>query len=306
MGFFIDYKILKYSITNTIEQVENKKDSSEPYSFIDFVKNLDIENTNNQVIVEFYNQYLIEWTKIKNKSTEDFEGIRRQKYVSLLKNIQINFLSQDEKRILGNINYDDPLELDVAIPFFVEKIKDVIDYYLKKRRDVKKSKAKWSTKGSPQFLKNVIADFIVDNYVKTPNTFQIYKQDYQDLKSFQRNYNLIYDGLYDFNDYRKEEFLIDSDLFLSSSYDYTLSSLEHTDFLEYYEDSEKIIEEYKKKLYKKYISTDKTYYNNGLANSVNSETPFYDPYNYDKPHISRIADTSNLLRVCRPPRGGAD
>ena len=141
MAFFIDFKILKYSIVNTIEIVDVKKDSSEPYEMIDFIKNLDIDNIGNQFVVDSYNKYLIEWTNIKNQTTESFDSIRRRKYIQLLQNIQLNYLNQDEQRILGNIDWTDDLEIEIAIPFFVEKIKETIEYYINKRRDVKNSKA---------------------------------------------------------------------------------------------------------------------------------------------------------------------
>lgn len=296
MSFFIDYRILKYSIVNTSESSEADKDLIGPYSFIDFVKNLDIENIENEFLVDAYNEYLVEWAKIKKQPSSTFSEIRRLKYIELLKNIQLNFLNQDEQRILGNIDFNNPIELDVAIPFFVEKIKDIIEYYSKKRRDIKNSKQKWSTKGSKQFLDAVIAEYIIDNYTKNENTFQRYKQDFQSLSSFQKDYTLKYNGLYDLNDYRETEFDFDSSLFLSSNEDYTLSSLPITSFSDYSRDSSKLITELKKDLYRRYISTDGQYYNNGSVIDINSETPFYDPYNYSSPYISRISDTSNLLR----------
>ena len=297
MAFFIDFKILKYSIVNTIEIVDVKKDSSEPYEMIDFIKNLDIDNIGNQFVVDSYNKYLIEWTNIKNQTTESFDSIRRRKYIQLLQNIQLNYLNQDEQRILGNIDWTDDLEIEIAIPFFVEKIKETIEYYINKRRDVKNSKAKWSTKGSREFLENFVSQYIVDNYTKNPNTFQKYKQDYQDLSSFQSNFRLEYDGLYDLNDYRSVEFEINQSSFLSSSSDYDIDSLPITSFSDYNKDETTVIDELKKELYKKYISVDYTFYQS-VDNriDVKSVTPFYDPYNYEIPYISKISNTDNLLR----------
>lgn len=296
MAFSIDFKFLRYSIVNTKETTETKKDSSEPYSFVDFVKNLDVDNITDDFIIESFNKYLIEWTKIKNQTEVDFQTIRKEKYTTLLKNIEINFLTQDEQRILGNINYDDPLELDVAIPFFVEKIKDLIEYYTRKRRDVKRSKSKWSTKGSKEFIEGVISEYITDNYIKTPNTFQREKQNYQELSSFQANYGLTYDGLYDLNDYRNVEFIFDPKFLLSSEEDFDLSSLPLSAFSDYYPSFENLNENLKRDLYKKYISSDQKYYKNGSIYDLESTTPFFDPYNYSTPFISRIADTTNLLR----------
>lgn len=296
MTFFIDFKILRYSIVNIHERVDNKKDANEPYKLVEFIKNLDISDLSNEFVVDAYNNYLLEWSKIKNQVTESFEEIRKRKYIELLRNIQIDFLNQDEQRILGNIDYENPLEMEVAIPFFVEKIKDIIEYYIKKRRDVKNSKAKWSTKGSKEFLRGTISQHIIDNYTKNENTFQAYKQNYQELSLFQNQYRFEHDGLYDFNDYRKIEFSFDDSTFLSSGDDYNLEEFELTSFSDYTKSAETLILELKKRIYQRYISTDKQYFKNGQVTDVKSQTPFYDPYNYDKPFISRIPTEDNLLR----------
>ena len=296
MAVLIDFRILKFSIVNTVENSDVKGDKTNPYSFIDFVKNLDIDNVNNDFVVDVYNKYIIEWSKIKKLPATSFVETRKQKYVDLLKSIQLDFLTQDEQRILGNIDYNNPLELDIAIPFFVEKIKDIIVYYQSRRRSAKNAKLKWSTKGSKQFLENTIAEYIIDNYTKSDASFQKYKQTYQPLDSFHKNFELKYDGLYDFNDYRTEEVIVNEEDFLKAPSDYTLSNLALTSFSDYNRDSATLISELKKDLFKKYISVDSTYSQNGSSVDVNSVTPFYDPYNYGKPLISDISDETNLLK----------
>jgi len=295
MAFIIDFKILRHSIVNTQESSEVKKDESEPYSFVEFVKNLDTINIDNEFVVDAYNQYLIEWSGIKREDETTFAEQRKAKYVELLKTIQINFVTQDEERILGNIDYNNPLELEVAIPFFVEKIKDTIEYYSKKRRDVKSSKVRWSTKGSSIYLENIISEYIIDNYTKNENTFQKYKQDFQDRDEFQQNFEIEYNGMYDLNYYGQDEVLVDPTTFPKDTSDYDLSAIPLSGFTEYYRDETKIIDELKKDLYAEYVSTDNVYYENGVAYPVKSTTPFYDHANRHSPLISRISDNTNLL-----------
>ena len=40
-----------------------------------------------------------------------------------------------EQRFLNNLDFTDPADLDVAIPFFTEKIRQVILFYKEKRDD---------------------------------------------------------------------------------------------------------------------------------------------------------------------------
>ena len=289
----LDFRVIKYSIVNTITTESIKKDRYSQYQFIDFVKNLSVYNASNEFVIDAYNKYLIEWSRIKKIPVSDFTQQRKDKYIALLKNIQLNYTTDDERRILGNIDYDNPLELEVAIPFFVEKIKDIIEYYIRKRRDVKNSKYKWKTKGNKKFLEKSISEYIFDNYIKTDNTFQSYKQDYQPLSSFQKNYIFKYNGLYDLNNYWTDHINIDTTTFLSSDSDYNIEELPLSSFSDYTNDSE-LNDTIKKNLFKKYISNNYQYnYNNETIN-IDSTTPFYNQYNDTGAYISNASLNDNL------------
>lgn len=96
MAFNIDFKILRNSIVNGNTTEDVKKDRTDPFSFIDFVKNLDVDNLSNDFVVDVYNDYLIEWSKIKKQPAETFAERRKEKYIQLLKTIQIDYVTQDE------------------------------------------------------------------------------------------------------------------------------------------------------------------------------------------------------------------
>lgn len=295
MAFTIDFKILRNSIVNRIDSEDLKGDISEPFSFIEFIKRINIDNVSDDFVVDIYNRYIIEWSKIKKNPSETFIEQRQLKYKQLLKTIQIEYVSQDEERILSNLDYDNPLELEVAIPFFIEKIKDIIQYYTTRRTQIKSSKSKWSIKGSLNFLKTTVAEYIINNYTKDSNTFQKYKKSYQELSSFQSNSEIEYTGLYDTKEYAEEEVSIDNNDFLKTADDYILSSLPITAFSNYTRDSSTLISELKKELFKKYVTLDTTYYSSTTSVDINSTTPFYYNQNLTRPLISRISTTDGLL-----------
>ena len=49
---------------------------------------------------------------------------------------------------LSNINYDDPAELDIIVPYFAKKLKDITQYIVSKRQDVKTTVIQNAHKGS--------------------------------------------------------------------------------------------------------------------------------------------------------------
>ena len=72
----------------------------------------------------------------------------KEMYVSLLKDIALNYTTVEEKRFLLNIDYNNPRDLDIIIPFYSRKIKQIAQYYSKKREDVVQSSFRNTLKGS--------------------------------------------------------------------------------------------------------------------------------------------------------------
>jgi hypothetical protein len=189
--------IVYNSITNTLN--DEKFDNVNPFSFIEF---LNYTKSLDRSIVEFsdYQLYLKKWNEVTLTRYNDINLVIRQEFINFLKTIALNYTTSEEKRYLENINYESNEDLEIAIPFFSTKIKQVLLYFAEKRDtykiDLELVKNKGSINGVTTYLKNTIIETIFGNDL-TPQITPT-----QPLSTVSNNLSIEIDNGYDiFNDY---------------------------------------------------------------------------------------------------------
>ena len=126
--------IVKYSITNSDEV--DYKDSVAPFSFLDFINNTQADYSPEEYS-SFYSSYLQLWHSNQGGSVEEQKTQFKDYYRQFIKEIVLNYTTETEKRFLQKIDFNDPADLDVAIPFFANRLKDIALFYKKKRDEGK-------------------------------------------------------------------------------------------------------------------------------------------------------------------------
>jgi hypothetical protein len=120
----------------------------------------------------------------------------KQQYIDLIKSVAINYTSEEEKRYLINIDYNNADDLRTVIPFFVKKLKSILIQTSKEREKAKFSTVKYNLRGSKFGLET----FIV-NDIQQALADEDFRKKYPNAPTaqfFVENYNLIYEELYDF------------------------------------------------------------------------------------------------------------
>ena len=151
--------LISNSITNPDVNKSIAVDNHKPFSFLEFITNTKVdyapEEYNN-----FYISYLQDWADVKNTAaaTETISFV--DYYVSFLKEIVITYATNQERKFLSNINFSDPADLDIAIPFFTEKIRQIILFYKSKRDDAKYVIDRNKIKGSSTSIERGLFDSI--------------------------------------------------------------------------------------------------------------------------------------------------
>ena len=153
---------LKYSITDdTLQYGEVTKDGNAPYTLIEWLENSGLNFSNTDQFISQYNDYLHLWTSTKNQSSIDNKKTITETYVNLLKEIVLNYTTNEEKRYFATLDYSNPLDLDAVIPFFAHRLKDIILYIVKKRNEIKYQKIKFNLYGSVAGLKKLIYNNVI-------------------------------------------------------------------------------------------------------------------------------------------------
>ena len=179
------------SITNPNVDIINALDSSQPFSFLEFIKitdnNFTVDNLQN-----FYIQYLKKWNRVKNiKESEDSSSIV-ERYRDFIQEINLKYSTTEEQKFLSQLNFNDPLDLDLAIPFYSRKLIEIANYYNKKREDNKYQVIKKKFLGTNNLLEQEIKNNII-NYLESVDNGDIY----YDINQIKDGINVEVDELYD-------------------------------------------------------------------------------------------------------------
>lgn len=153
--------ILDNSIVNENSNPEFWIDSNEPLSFFDYVKNVKTVYTPVE-FNDYYSEYLHQWYEIKGRASSDISSAVRDKYVELLRDIALNYSSAEEQRFLSNIDFSDPQDMAIAIPFYSSKIAEICQFYTKKREKVQYKIEDNKIKGTITSIEKNIYNSIVD------------------------------------------------------------------------------------------------------------------------------------------------
>lgn len=211
------------SITNTLSIKKDWIDANSPLSFFDFIKNVDLIGNSPREINNAYNLYLHRWYEIVGNTSAVAKNNIKNQYVELLREISTNFTTNEEKKFLQNIDFNSEQDLNIAIPFFSNKLSEICQFYTRKRELAKHKIYENQIKGTTDSLNKKIFNIIYD-YVFSNENYNTYNTSTVSLSSLAKNLDIEIEELFDIY---SEYFNIDSDLPPSN---YTQDSVQREDF----------------------------------------------------------------------------
>ena len=190
--------IVYNSITNTLN--EQKYDNSKPFSFLEFLNQTQVLTNNYIVQFSDYQIYIKAWNSVTTVSYQDYTTTVREEFISFLKSVALNYTTAEEKRYLTNIDFNNNDDLEIAVPFFASKVKQVLLYFADKRDsyiiDLQLAQSKGSVLGITNYLKTTVIETIFGNDILPPITSS------QPLSTVSTQLDIEVEEGYDiFNDY---------------------------------------------------------------------------------------------------------
>lgn len=171
-GITFSAAIIKNSIINGADN-NTSKDNTSPFSFLEFITNTNVDYTPEEYN-KFYLHYLKTWSESKNNKSQENTNSYINYYVSFLKELTITYSTQQEIKFLSTLDFNDPVDLDIAIPFYVEKIRQIIVFYKEKRDTAKYVIERNKIKGTEISIEKALFDKIYE-YVFYSDTTPNYK-----------------------------------------------------------------------------------------------------------------------------------
>jgi hypothetical protein len=148
------------SITNSSTVTQAQLDKSQPFTYYDFLKNTRGVNT----AIDYndgYLRYLQNWYEVQGETTEATQQLIANQYINLLRDINLNYTTNEEKRFLQNIDFNSKEDLQIVIPFYSRKLKEIIFHIRDQREEVKYVVDTNSIKGSNKSLEKAVFETII-------------------------------------------------------------------------------------------------------------------------------------------------
>ena len=162
MGDIISYStsIIADSITNPQVDSSSARDNISPFSFLEFITITRVDYSPEEYN-NFYINYLKNWSEAKNKISNNRVAFV-DAYINFLKEIVITYSTRQEQKFLSGLDFTNSADLDIAIPFFTDKIRQIVLFYKDKRTDLKFVVDKNKQKGTAKSIEKIIFDKIYE------------------------------------------------------------------------------------------------------------------------------------------------
>ena len=200
-------------LSSFINDSPNAKDNERVFTYIEFVKEFGYDNSPG-VFLNFYKEYLTSWNnKKKNdikKSSDDFVT---EKMMEILKSITLDYSSYEEQDYISHVNWNDMSQVKGLVTYYSRKIREITEFYRKKRNDshliVKRNSMRGSTKSIEEIIYNKILDFVFNNRHVIPSYNNIRRDLIVSVESFVDTYSEYFDipRNKDFSDRERQEML---------------------------------------------------------------------------------------------------
>ncbi len=154
---------VNYSITNATVSIDEARDQIQPFSFLDFINYTKVDYSPEEYST-FYTSYIKEWYSTKDLTQEEQVNEFKTFYTNFIKEIVLNFTTESERRFLSKIDFDNPTDLDIALPFYANKIREIVLFYKNKRDEGKyvidRNKIKGSSSGVERAIFDNVYNFV--------------------------------------------------------------------------------------------------------------------------------------------------
>ena len=151
------------SIVKDIQEAKSNpiSDLDRPFSLVNWLVNTSENFGKPDEYIAAHVRYVKEWYRAKNniKAVDDASVVGV--YGQFLREVLLVYSNEEESRYLRNLNWDSAYDLDIAVPFFAKRLRDVIIYVVEQRDKMKLQKVKNSFRGSNSGLKRYVYDEIV-------------------------------------------------------------------------------------------------------------------------------------------------
>ena len=184
-------------IKSIINGYDFAKDKDRVFTYIEFVKMFGYENDTNTFINQ-YKEYVTRWAALKKESINISDAdFVMSKLVDILKSITLDYSSYEEQDFIAHIDLTNKSHLKALTALYSRKIREITEFYRKKRNESVLVVHRNSIKGSTKSIQEVIYEKVFDYLFSDRNIVPSYVNIKRDLLVSVENYVDIYSEYFD-------------------------------------------------------------------------------------------------------------
>jgi hypothetical protein len=187
-----------YSFANSIlEGATNAPDALAPLAFLDWFAEKKFTSSDVNYLFKVYRNYVVEWSKTKQQTKTETANLVRDSYIQVLRDVVLNYSTREEQKFVSNADFTSETDLDIVLPFFIKKIKNICLFYNREREKVKFNIEEFKIKGSARGVKGAVSKIIFDSaYLSTLGT-SISNCSFPPLSALANSISVYVEELYD-------------------------------------------------------------------------------------------------------------
>lgn len=110
-----------------------------------------------------YSEYLTRWASARAAlQNADPASLVRERLLDTLSAVTLSYSSYEEQRFLRDLDWNDPAQVERAMPLYAQRIREICEFYRGRRDAVPDAVRRNSLKGSTRSVERIVYDKIVD------------------------------------------------------------------------------------------------------------------------------------------------
>lgn len=144
----------KFIPSNSVISNGEGDDQLKPFSYTEWLNQSSVSTSVVRDYTVEYNKYIKSWNQYVQEKKTPYN--RQERYKLLIKNIALNYTTDEEKRFLTNIDYENQRHVAAATTFFAEKIKEIALYYADARQNIRQANTRSGATGSKYTIEKLV------------------------------------------------------------------------------------------------------------------------------------------------------
>tara|TARA_R100000152_G_C6781409_1_gene215847 strand:+ start:656 stop:3772 length:3117 start_codon:yes stop_codon:yes gene_type:complete len=196
VNFDIPYSIL------TVGNISTAVDYNNPLDFKAWLEYFTDVSVSIDVYEISYNNYINDWNKLKSSFLSNQNDFVRETYVSLAKDLTLDVFTEQERKFLKAVDFNDSDQVETVIPLISQKINSLTQYYKNFRERVKTQPKKANLFASNLGIRTFLLELISDALNFNSDTIDLVNRYNIDTTSVLNNISILIEDLYDeYTDY---------------------------------------------------------------------------------------------------------